>query len=554
MIKRQQRIFSLLLLFSILMIILMGRLASIQLVQGKELAREAVKQRAQKVVLNHNRGSILDRHGNSLLGGEESKVLAVFPGLLARSESNIREEVLASIPQANVKSYPFIAIDSLSPAEAEYFQDYQESGLIVATAYSRYGQDALATHLTGHIGAADGEGKVGLERYYNRELHGYPHTLAAVVDGKHRLVDGLGFRIWQDEQQTAPSDLVLTIDKRIQQQVEAVMDRQIVQGAVVVLDPQNGEILAMASRPNYYQIELPRILSNQTEYQSYLDAKPFINRGVLSYPPASIFKIVVAAAAFESGYSLLDRFNCPGYIQLGDRLFHCSQGRGHGDLDLVDAFAHSCNTVFIKLALELGKDKLYDYARKMGLGEKIGLPLGSEDGAEELAGLLPSPVELPYTGDLALMALGQGSLEATPLQVARLTAVVANGGYLVKPRLVLGLQDKGGRLSPSTLFPSSPTRVISPLTANRLSFLMMNVVDQGTGKNAQSEQMILGGKTGTAETGKTDAQGNPQYYSWFSGLVPLVETRAVITIFMEEPQRNSAGVFKEIAEAIEPFL
>ncbi len=556
MIKRQQRAFSLWLLFTIILLMFAGRLAFVQLVQGKQLARDAVKQRAQTVVLNYNRGNILDRHGDSLLGGGADKVLAVFPSLLARSDAGIRDEVIAVFPRAGAAKGPFIALDSLSPAEAEHFRDYRENGLVVTTAYRRYGEGALATHLIGHVGPDDGEGKAGLEKYYNSELQGYPHTLAAVVDGKHRLVEGLGFRLWQDEQQTAPANLLLTIDSRIQQQVETVMDGQIMQGAVVVMDPQNGEILAMASRPNYYQVNLPEILNNRDAYTSYLHAQPFINRAVLSYPPASIFKIVTAAAAFEvGGYTLFDRFNCPGYIRVVDRIYHCSLHKAHGELDLSDAFAHSCNTAFIQLALELEKETLYEYAYKMGLGQKTGLPLGSEDGDGESEGRLPLPAELPFAGDLAMMALGQGLLEATPLQVARLTAVVANSGYLVEPRLVLGLQDKRGKLSPSTLFTPSPKQVISSLTASRLRYLMMNVVDQGTGQKAQSDQIILGGKTGTAETGKEDPQGNPQLYSWFSGLLPLEDTRAVITVFIEEPQGSSASaVFKDIAEAIQPFL
>ncbi len=553
--KRQQRIISLMLLFSLLLVILAGRLALIQLVQGKRYAREAVKQRAQVVVLNHNRGDILDRHGESLLGGEEGKVLVVFPSILDLINSNIRDELISAIPQAGAASAPFIALEDLSPAEADYFRNYHDSGLIVTTVYRRYGSGALANHLVGHIGPDDGEGKVGLEKYFNNELQGYPHTLAALVDGKKRLIKGLGFRLWQDEQTGAPQDLILTIDSLIQQHVEAVMDREIFKGAVVAMDPHTGHILAMASRPNYYQAELSNILNNREKYKFYLDAKPFINRGLLSFPPASIFKIVVAAAAFEAGgYNLFARFNCEGHIRVGDRIFHCSLGQPHGALDLSEAFAQSCNTVFIKLALELGKDTLYKYANKMGLGEKTGLSLGSMKFDEESPGLLPLPAEMAYLGELALMALGQGKLEATPLQLARLTAIVANGGYLVEPRLVMGLRDEGGRMSFDRTY-TYPKNVISPLTANRLKYLMLKVVDQGTGKKAKSDKIITGGKTGTAETGYQDSRGNPQYYSWFSGIMPLQNSRAVITVFIEEPQGKSAAiVFKHIAEAIEPFI
>ncbi|MEW5921985.1 MAG: penicillin-binding protein 2 [Bacillota bacterium] len=555
MLRRQRRVFSLLLLFSVLVSIVLLRLAFIQAGQGKRLAQEAVKQRAQTVVLAYKRGDILDRHGVSLLGGGERNVLAVFPTLLARSDAGTRETILAAIPRVSAAAGPFIAFDNLSPAEEEYFREYYRDGLIVVTAYNRYGEGALATHLVGHIGPGDGEGKVGLEQFFNTQLQGNPSILAAVVDGRNRLVEGLGYRLWEIENETAPPDLVLTIDSRIQFEVERVMDEKIRRGAVVVLDPQNGEILAMASRPNYYQAHLSHYMNNMYNYATYLETLPFINRSILSYHPASIFKIVVAAAAFDSaGYALLHRFHCPGYIRVGDRVFRCSQGRAHGEVDLSDAFAHSCNTTFIQVALELGKDRVYEYAQKMGLGEKSNLPLGNAAGGEESAGRLPLPEEIRYEGELALIALGQGGVETTPLQVARLTAIAANGGYLVEPRLVKGFLE-GERLSLGSFSPSFPRRAVSPLTASRLRYLMMKVVDQGTGKEARSEQVILGGKTGTAETGRANHDGAPLYYFWFSGLLPLEDCRAVVTVFIEEPRGYSAAaVFKKIAEAIHPFL
>jgi penicillin-binding protein 2 len=541
------------LLNTLLFLFLCGRLGYIQLLKNNKLAGEAVRQRAQTILLNYNRGDILDRHGISLLGGEEEKLLVVFPDLLKKDNMEVTEIVSRYFPQAVATGSPFIALRGIDAQEEKTFKDLQTPGLLIAPSRKRYGHQALATHVTGHIGPHDGEGKVGLELTFNGALKSAPTVLAAVVDNKNNLVEGLGYRLWENREPHKPFDLVLTIDYQIQKKIEEVMDARMVKGAVVVMAPPTGDIFAMASRPNYLQAELSHYLNDVEQQGDFLGSQPFINRSILSYPPGSVFKIVVAAAALDSGKARLNRkFYCPGYIQVGEQIFHCQHGP-HGVLTLAEAFAHSCNAAFIELALDLGKETICQYADALGLGRETGIPLGSADQGGEVKGCIPRPEEMPFLGDLALAAIGQGQVEATPLQVARLTAALANGGYLVEPRLVKAIQSRQGTVF-TKFSPAAPRKVLKELTVNKLRYMMLGVVEYGTGKAAGGSTLILGGKTGTAET-KRYVNGKPQVYSWFTGCVPLENCQAVVTVFIEEPLQGSAAeTFKEIAQVIVAFL
>lgn len=555
-VRRQERIITIFFLLSSFFFFLIFRLGFLQLVQGGRLAQEAVKQRAQVLLLHYKRGDIKDRHGLSLLGGREETVLAVFPALLEKEEHTEGYDLLSALlHQAGFFSYPYIALRDLDADEEDFFKKLGFEGLVITSVKSRYGPSALATHTVGHTGPGGAEGKVGLELAFNQELKGKsPTYLAAIVNGKKNLIPGLGYRLWGDDSSLGPYDVITTIDSRIQEHVEKVMDKRILRGAVVVMDPYRGDLLAMASRPNFLQYQLPAYLSNEEDHASFLESHPFLNRSILPFSPGSVFKIVIAAAALETGVASLTRkFYCPGYIEVGGRLFRCHQGRAHGYLHLAEAFAYSCNFVFIKLAQELGRDAVYDHALALDLGKKTGIPLGSEREGGEAPGLIPTPAEIPYLGDFALLAIGQGKVEVTPLQVAKLTSVIANGGYLVEPLLIKSINTPEG-LEIKKFYPLPPKRVLRSNTAAKLRYMMLGVVEYGTGSSIKSEGIVLGGKTGTAETGRKE-NGVPLVYSWFTGYLSLPNSQVVITVFIEKPRHgNAAGAFKDIAEGIYPYL
>ncbi|NLC11659.1 MAG: penicillin-binding protein 2, partial [Firmicutes bacterium] len=446
-----------------------------------------------------------------------------------------------------------------SNIDSDYLEKIAQNnlpGIVFAERHNRYAEGVWGSHLLGHLSPMDQDGKVGLEYVFNDELSPErPNVLAAVVDGKGRLISGIGYRYRKDKSSYGPYNIVLTIDLEMQKIVERVMDQRILQGAVVVIDPYQGDILAMASRPNYNPEQVSTYLNHQEEYQDFLVLKPLLNRALLSYPPGSIFKLVVAAAALETNaVSLFDTFSCPGYFELGNDIFRCSNPNGHGEITFAEGFAYSCNTVFIKVAMQMGRETIYHYAKLLGLGQKTGVPLGSKQEGGEAEGFVPSPQEMPFLGDLALTAIGQGKVEMTPLQVARLTGIIAGGGKELHPRLVQAITTRQGYEVRKFNSPRKRSQILSPSVVQQLKYMMLGVTSYGTGQDAFLEDFIAGGKTGTAETGRI-VNGSEETYSWFTGIVPLDSPGVVITVFIEKPiQGSAASVFQEISQGVIEIL
>ena len=533
---------------------LLLQLIYLQIIEAGNLAKKAVRQRTSELVLDDGRGDILDRSGLPLTGAEKKQVLVVFPSFL--EVDNDHHSILTALsdvkePGSTEHTEPFIAAGNI---DYDRLVEKQIPGLLIAEKYDRYSNEVWASHLLGHLGPRDREGKIGLEYVFNEKLSPErPNSLAAIVDGKNRLIEGIGYRYRSDTRRYGPSNLILSVDLEIQKIMEEVMDNRMVQGAAVVMDPHQGDILAMASRPNYNPDEISSYLNFQNDYQEYLSLDPFINRAILSYSPGSIFKLVVAAAALETNtVSLFENFTCPGYIEVGSDTFRCSNHAGHGEITFAEGFAYSCNTVFIETALKLGRETLYKYAMKLGLGQKTGVPLGSKREGGEVPGFITSPQEMPFLGDLALMALGQGAMEATPLQVARLTSIIAGGGSNVYPRLVQSINTRQGDELQRFPAPRLTDQLLSPSVVQQLKFMMMGVTTYGTGQEAFSENFPVGGKTGTAETGRM-INGRDETYSWFTGIAPINSSpQVVITVFIEKAIDDTiaAAVFQEISKNI----
>jgi penicillin-binding protein 2 len=261
----------------------------------------------------------------------------------------------------------------------------------------------------------------GLELYFNEQLSASrPTTLAAVVDAQSRLVAGLGYRDWRDDNPRSPHDVVTTLDSRIQALTETIGKKYLEQGAIVVLEPKTGDILAMASFPDYPAARMYSGISQAELDELNKDPRlPFINRAIHAYAPGSVFKLVLAAAALDSGLAN-HLYTCEGGIGVGDRTFSCYNGNAHGQLTLKKALADSCNAYFIHLGQLLGREQVLEYARRFGLGEATGITLYGEK-----AGRLPTLDELPFLGDLANTSIGQGLVATTPLQLARLVTIIS---------------------------------------------------------------------------------------------------------------------------------
>ncbi len=525
---------------------LAARLFLLQIVQGPEFATAAVIQRSLRQVYATGRGQILDRNGKSLLDTAWEPVLISFDPILDSETS----QVLSTQYNTEKRGSTHIIRDRVV---INYLQDKNMEHLVPASWEIRYGPGLLAPHITGYVQRDEivrerppyrellFPARSGLELYFDQYLTSRrPATLAAIIDAQSRLIQGLGYRDWSDDNQSRPYNIVTTLDSTIQTVTERIGGKYLKQGAIIVLEPTTGDILAMASFPDYSPAEMHSGLS-QHEFNELKDdpRQPFVNRALQSYAPGSVFKVVLAAAAIDKGLSDTV-YLCEGSINVGDRVMSCYGQHAHGELDLKSALAVSCNSYFIHLGQLLGRQTILEYAGRFGLGEASGITLfGESDGR------LPTLEELPFLGDLANASIGQGMVETTPLQLARMMTLIANDGRDIKPRLVSKVVDQNDITI--QYFPVQPgTRLISASTARMLKEMMVEVIQTGTARNANSRFYTAAGKTGTAQTGR-----NEDVFTWFAGFAPVEGNSLVVIIFAEERESlNTAGIFRELMETI----
>ncbi len=543
--QAQSRLLSVILLFFLAGGALLLRLGYIQLIRGSDFARAAVSQRTLRQICSTGRGQILDRHGKSLLDSSYDPALVSFEPLLGQET----EEVLSRFMPREKRSAIQVITDQKTVG---YLMARETSGLVPVKLETRYGANLLAPHVVGYVqpDVVKGEkpffrettytARNGLELYFDHYLAASrPSAIAAVVDAQYRLIPGLGIREWRDEDPNRPYSVITTLDRRIQAAVQQVGATHIRQGAIVVVEPFSGDILAMASFPDYSPARMFAGIPQESNYSEY-------NRAIKSYHPGSVFKVVLAAAAIDHGLAGTT-YNCTGTIGVGSDEVGCYGRRAHGELDLTRALAVSCNSYFIRLGQLLGRENIYDYARRFGLGESTGITLQGE-----VAGRLPAPADLPNPGDLANISIGQGELEVTPLQLARMMTVIANGGRDIRPRLVNRVVNQGGETV--LYYPVRPgTRALNPLTVEKLVPMLTEVTLTGTARQAKSDNFIAAGKSGTAEARR---EGVPSYF-WFAGFAPAGGKPLVAVVFVEiERNRGNitaAGIFAAVMEEILPL-
>ncbi|MDU4960616.1 MAG: penicillin-binding protein 2 [Sporomusaceae bacterium] len=541
------RLRQLFILMSIGLLAICGRLFFLQIIETDKLSLSALESRIVEAPAHSLRGDILDRSGLPLTGTVGQSYLFVFPEQLEQprriadqlaAQGIVNEELMLALTTAK---RPFRWRQAIDPQTAERINAAAIPGIIAVADKKRYSPGGLAAHVIGYINAADNRGVSGLEATYNTVLQGgQTASVAAMVDAAQRIIPGLGYkRIYNEGGQQAGS-VVLTIDKRLQAVVEAVMDQAVSKGAVVIVDPASGEILAMASRPNFDADHLEQYLEN--------DSAPLLNRAIMNYQPGSVFKLAVAAAVLEEKLARPDdQFFDAGYIDVNSIRFRgWDYDKGsRGRVSLTEAMAYSSNPVFIELGLKLGADKLITYARSFGFGRLSGSGLPGE-----AAGFLPS-ADAVFAADLANLSIGQGLLEASPLQIVTLVAAIANGGVWRQPVLVSRVINPDGSV---TVVPQNqpPRQVMSPVVAAQLREMMKAVTAYGTGAAAQLDRFGAAGKTGSAETGRL-SQGKSINHAWFAGFAPADKPQLAAVVFIEEGMSGgdiAAPLFREIMEQI----
>lgn len=566
----QRRVFILMCLFLLVGSALAAKLGYYQIVKGQEIARRAVAMRTRQVELKeYNRGDILDRNLLPITGTRSETAVYCLPGEMMRnhpSDSSLfgqpaaksgeqaliraarvlsgvsgkkdSQQLYMELKQAAKSGKPFVRIVSnLSPEQITRINSSQLSGVVVAPVIRRYPENGFLAHILGYSSVGpNNEGISGLEKRYESILRESPGSreLTSVLDARGIAIQGLMFKL-RTEQERNRGTVVLTIDKRIQEVVEQAMNERVKTGAVVVMDVNSKEVLAMASRPTFNPYEVENILED--------DGNGSLNNRVLmAYHPGSIFKILVAAAALEEKLvSPEEQFNCQGKYVFNDQVsIPCLREKGHGNISFAEAFALSCNPSFITTALRLHREGLINYADRLHLTDENLLGYGNYQAGSYIAIENADPA-------VGNACLGQEGVMLTPLQICNMVATVADDGRYAPPVLVRYTIDREG--NKQMLHRPDKKQVLSQKTAHTVQQLMEKVVTAGTGKSAALSEIRVAGKTATSQTGNYDPNGKEILNTWFAGFFPADTPRWAMVVLAEggrSGSENAAPVFKDI--------
>ncbi|QNU65826.1 peptidoglycan glycosyltransferase [Ruminiclostridium herbifermentans] len=544
-----RRIRILLFIFLAVFSCLITRLFYIQIVGGNSMAKEASAQRSSNVNIESARGDFIDRNGIRLTNRTPGITLVLKPALLRDQMSSV-EQICRFVgldvekTKEKIQRYNTPILVEIDKETKSILANMNIEGISFLNSLNRYNTDTKAKHLLGYLNKVDKIGINGLEKLYEKTLnYGHEDSLAVITDSNNELLNGLGYRIIKGDDKTKKLDIRLTIDYHIQATIEEALDKRGLTGAIVVENVNNGDIVAMCSKPDFDPNDIEKYLSN--------NKRPLFNRAVAQYNLGSVFKLIDLAAMFEKNPNFDMIYNCPGYIQVGDKEFKCSsyEKGGHGTIEINSALALSCNSYFINMALDLGADPILSMCNTLGLGNNTGLSL---QGIDEAKGFVSPLSDIKNPGDIANVSIGQGQILATPVQIADLVATIANGGIKNNINVVDCVVNKEGN-KVRDLKEISQKRVLSEVTAKRLKRLMEGVVSIGTGKQANLDGYGgAGGKTGSAETGQY-IDGEKIIQAWFAGYFPANAPKYSVAIFIEDGKSGgtaAAPIFAEIGAEI----
>ena len=536
-------------------VIVVARLAQVQIVRHDEYVQKAQRQQERTLALEPVRGSILDARGRVL--AESVAAVSVYADPQAIADAHATARSLATIPgigltakqieQKLTSDGAFVWVARQLPAEVgDAVRNLRLPGLYFLDDHRRtYPRGTLAANVVGYVGL-DGEGLAGIEHAFDARVRGRAGRVTLLRDAKRGmyLVGGEGANRPIDGDSVA-----LTIDSVVQFMTEQALAKAVEKysasgGSAIVMNPSNGAVLAMASYPSF-------------DPNRFRDFGPdaWRNRNVQDmYEPGSTFKIVTASAALEEGLvtpsQILDCGN--GEIQIGNVAIHEHGGTRYSFMTFEDVIVHSSNVGTIRVGLSLGQDRFYRYIRKFGFGERTGIELPGETAGKVRRTQLWSQLSN------ASISIGQ-EIGVTPLQIATAIATVANGGVRVAPHIVDHMIDaEGNTIGRSQR--EAPVRVISEKTAAVLNEILKAVVARGTGARAALAEHVVAGKTGTAQKAVRGGYSPDRVVASFGGYVPADRPRLVILVVVDDPHGAQYGgeiaapAFKEIAEGALRYL
>ena len=543
----------------IVCIVLCIKVAIIQFIEGNEWKEKSENQQYASRSITARRGTIYDTSGEIVLA-QSSSVETISVNPLNISEENKEkvakalsdifeldyEKVLKKVKKESSIETIIKRVDKEKADELRIWMQNNNlySGINIDEDTKRYyPYSTLASHIIGFVGS-DNQGLDGIEAKYDEVLVGKNGNISKMLDGKGNLLEDKS-EVY--EESIKGNDLILTIDMNIQAIAEKYLEEACIEnvctdgGNVIIMNPKNGDILAMATYP-YYDLNNPyeptseevknmwsELDSNQKS--TYLQGI-WRNKAIAdTYEPGSTFKIVTTSAALEENIAEPDKkavFSCTGSIEIAGTRIRCWRYyRPHGMQSLREALMNSCNPVFIGLGQKIGVSKYYEYLNKFGFLEKTGIDLIGEASSIFLKEDKVGPVEL------ATISFGQ-RFEVTPIQMITMVSTIANKGRYVKPRVVKAIinSETGEK---QEIEPEYKNQVISEETSQEVLSMMTSVVSEGTGKNARVQGYNIGGKTGTSE----DGVNTGKYVTSFIGVAPTDNPEICILVTLYNPTGES---------------
>lgn len=559
--QKKKRLLIILILFTLLFIALLGRILWLQVIDGEWYKNRAHMQQVKDQIINPKRGMIYDRNGKELAVNLPVKTISVNPILLGKSKIGIDQiaqklsEILqmdkADVQKILQKSAEYVVLKRKVKVETSdtlksWATENKLNGIYFEDDIKRiYPNNSLAAQVIGFTGT-DNQGLSGVELSMDKYLKGEPGIVLNEVDRS-----GVQIPFVQENHVGLKDGLnvVLTIDENIQAYAEnalqkAIDDNKVLNGgSVIVMDPRNGEVLAMASKPDFNLNNpfaapsgIPSKDSstwnnlNSGDKVKKLQETVWKNKAIESmYEPGSTFKTITAAAGLEEATINPNTQVVDTPIKVAGWTINSDKPGGHGKETFSQSIYNSDNPVFVKLAQSLGIDRFYNYVRAFGFNDKTGINLPGE--AHSI--FQKSPAEI----DMATASFGQ-NFQITPIQLITAYAAIANGGKLLKPHLIKNLTNSEGNVV-LNFSPESVRNVISRQTCDTLKELLVGVVDQGTGINAYVSGYNVAGKTGTAETFQNGRRSKDRFIASFSAFAPADNPVINVLVVLDYPSGNS---------------
>lgn len=546
-------------------IVATGKLAYIMIFKSEYYTEKALDVQERQRKIKAPRGKILDRNGKVIASNktvctisviynqvkEPEKVIKMLASELQMEEKDVRKKVEKISSREKIKS-------NVDKKTGDKIREYNLSGVKVDEDYKRYyPYESLASKVLGFTGA-DNQGIIGLEVKYEKYLKGMDGLILTPTDTRGIEMENA---LEQREEPVPGNNLTTTIDVNIQQYAEQIAYNTLeAKGAnyvsIIVMNPNNGEVLAMVNAPEFnlnepYKLNYEISGEDKKKKKQDLLNKMWRNQCINdTYEPGSTFKVVTATAALENNVVTLDsRFSCPGFRIVDDRKIRCHKTTGHGAETFLQGTMNSCNPVFIDVGLKVGVKKFYKELDKLGLLQKTGIDIPGE------AGTIIHQIKNVGNVELATMSFGQ-SFQITPVQYLVAASAVVNGGKLVTPHFALKAENVEGDLVEKFSY-KEKKGVVSKETSDTMKYVLEKVISEGTGSKGQVEGYKVGGKTATSQK---LPRGSGRYIASFMGFAPADNPRVIAMAIIDEPEdiyyggQVAAPVISELYRNILPYL